>query len=89
MTPKDILEKYLKVIDWSLIHHGGEHYSLCDHKGNETNITFWDNAIEYKEANVICSFKITEKLMFISKEKDFISIGTRNHFILLMNHDRR
>jgi len=88
MKPKELLEKYLKQIGWSLRPYGCEHYTLCDHKGHETSITFWDNTVECKENNVICSFKITKNSVKLPAEDNFVSIGTNNHFILLMNHDK-
>ena len=95
---KKLLEKHLKLIDWSLLPMGCDHYRIIDHNGKDTGYTYFADRIEH-EVSYDCGTKVharfrieghIHKLKNNLKDVDAISVGTKNdYFVLFMNHDRR
>lgn len=95
---KEILETFLKKIDWSLEHMGCNHYYVVNHRGVRTKWCLWDSHLSYDrdkyeaddELFCVC-FEIKAEHMRIL-DGDSLSIGPfekKYPFILFMNHDRK
>ena len=86
MTPKELLEQYLHKINWSLDHHGCDHYTIVDHNGKDTDYVLWDTSITCKKDNVVTAFDIKKGNIKLI-EFDAVSIGADNSCVPFMNHD--
>lgn len=98
-TSKEILEGYLKKINWSLEDIGCNHYLVVNHNGIKTKWVLWDNHLSYDrdkygpedEKFAVC-FEITESDIRLMTGDCTVSIGPVEHkypFILFMNHDMK
>ncbi len=96
---KELLETFLKKIDWSLEHMGCNHYYVVNHKGVRTRWCLWDSHLSYDrdkyeaddELFAVC-FEVKESDIRLLQGDDTISIGPfekKYPFILFMNHDRK
>ncbi len=84
------LEDLLQKIGYSLRDHGNGHYFIYDHKKKYTKIMFYSDRLEYdiKGVNVIYSMNLLNpEIEFKWVTNDAVSIGQKNNYVLLMNHD--
>lgn len=90
---KEKLEKSLNKIGWKLRDFGCEHYRPVDHKGRISNYVLFGTELKkdrsYDEVSELSNMILTLDNIKLNEKESFVCVGTKDNFILFMNHDKK
>jgi len=88
------LKVKLECVGWSLKQMGCEHYRPVDNKGRVSKFELFDNSLtmksEHKGVSELVSIRlIGDGSINVLSSGDAVSCGSKEHFILFMNHESK